>query len=216
MTSGRGVDGKGEFRLTDDPSTTDDQEGDWSLLEATTDLSTAPFGRLVDRYYRPALAFCLQILGDQQKAEDVVQQGFVNIFRTRERHERRAQFKTFLFKVLLNLSINELNRKPAPIPISTLFEDDQGGGVFGDEQAQDPASALVVDELQEMIARGILQLPPKHRAALYLREYMQLPYSEIALSLDASLGEVKIWIFRGRNKLQEILRPYLDQGESIP
>ncbi len=201
--------------MADDVCDTDDQRSDWELIEATTDLSTAPFSCLVDRYYRPALAFCLQVLGDQQKAEDVVQQGFVNIFRTRERHERRAQFKTFLFRVLLNLSINELNRRPAPVPLSNLFEDDQGAGVFSDKKHEDPPSSLETEELQEMIARGVLQLPPKHRAALYLREYMQLPYSEIAQALEASLGEVKIWIFRGRNRLQEILRPYLDKGESI-
>lgn len=217
-TSGLGVEPARERvpLITDSPNSTDRTDDDWDLLEATTEFSTGPFSLLVDRYYRAALAFCIQVLGDQQKAEDVVQQGFVNIFRTRDRHERRAQFKTFLFRVLLNLCINELNRRPAPVPISSLFDDDSGGDIFGDESSIDPAGSLEAAELQEMIRRGVLRLPPKHRAALYLREYMQLPYAEIAQSLDASLNEVKIWIFRGRNKLQEILRPYLDKGESIP
>ena len=189
---------------------------DWDLLESTTELTTAPFGCLVDRYYRPALAFCIQILGGQQRAEDIVQQGFVNIFRTRDRHERRAQFKTFLFKVLLNLSINELNRKPAPTSLSTLFDDDQGSGVVSDKRPNDPAFMMESEELQQMIGRAVLQLPTRHRAALYLREYMQLSYADIAVTMDASLPEVKIWIFRARNKLQEILQPYLDRGEPIP
>lgn len=196
----------------------DSHDDDWRLLKATTLEDTSGYTQLVRKYYRSAVAFCVQVLGDHQKAEDVVQRGFVNIFQARERYESRARFKTFLFKVLLNLCINELNRKKDPVPISTVAEDDDRSAEswFEDPAGHDPGRAMESEETLAMIKRGVMLLPPKHRAALYLREYMQLPYAEIATALEASLNEVKIWIYRGRNRLQEILKPYLDRGERIP
>lgn len=194
------------------------RDDDWELLRRATPDDTSSFERLVSRHYRQAVAFCQQILGDHQKAEDIVQKGFVNIFQARERYEHRARFKTFLFKVLLNLCINELNRKRGPIPLSSVAADDEGdltGAHFHDRSSPDPTRGIESEEALAMIKKGVMQLPPKHRAALYLREYGQMPYAEIATALGASLGEVKIWIHRGRNRLQEILRPYLERGEPI-
>ena len=189
---------------------------DWELLERTSAADTSAYSQLVTKYYGSAVSFCFQILGDHQRAEDVVQKGFVNIFQARDRYERRAKFKTFLFKVLLNLCINELNRKKVPTTLSGLVEEDSAAeSLFADVTAPDPARTAESEEALEMIRRGVMRLPPKHRAALYLREYLQLSYLDIAEALEASLNEVKIWIYRGRHRLQQILKPYLERGERI-
>lgn len=192
------------------------ERDDWQLLKLATAEDTSSYAELVQKYYRPAVAFCFHVLGDRDRAEDMVQRGFVNIYRARERFESRASFKTLLFKVLLNLCINELNRRREPTSFSTLVDaDEQAESLFRDPKSPDPTSRIESAEVQEMIRRGVMRLTPKHRAALYLRDYMELSYAEIAVALEASLNEVKIWIFRGRNKLQEILKPYLERGESI-
>jgi RNA polymerase sigma-70 factor, ECF subfamily len=198
---------------------TDEQaaDDDWALLKRTTAEDASGYEQLVEKHYSAAVAFCAQVVGDHHRAEDVVQRAFVNIFQARERIEDRAKFTTFLYKVLLNLSINELARKKGPVPLSSVVsaDDAPAESLFQDLASPDPTRQIETEECLEMIRRGVMQLSPKHRAALYLREYTQLSYNEIAAALDASLNEVKIWIFRGRNKLEEILKPYLEEGKRI-
>lgn len=189
---------------------------EWDLLE-TKEGAAEAYEEIVRRHYQPAFQFARQILTDTQLAEDVVQKAFVNIYVTRERCQRRAKFKTFLFRVVSNLAINEINRKRPVASVSEVVPEFAEGGdmSFLDPASIRPEAALESAELGEMIDAALQQLPPRHRAALYLREYQQLPYVGIADILDASLNEVKIWIHRGRAALQKILKPYLDRGESI-
>ncbi len=189
---------------------------EWDLLEQGGTEAGA-YEEIVRRHYQAAYLFARQILADDHQAEDVVQKAFVNIYVARERCERRAQFKTFLFRVVSNLAINELNRKKPHPSLSEVMPETQDGSSlsFADPHTAMPEQSLASQELGEMISAALWQLPPSHRAALYLREYQQMSYAGIAEVLEASLGEVKIWIHRGRGALQRILKPYLDRGESI-
>ncbi len=138
-----------------------------------------------------------------------MQRGFLNVFKTRERHVERAQFRTFLYRVLLNLCLNDLAKKDAR-HVST---DDDETARLPDVRAADPAAAVERAELRTAVDAAVARLAPKHRAALYLREYEGLAYDRIAEVLEASLAEVKIWIFRGRRRLAVLLAPYLERGE---
>lgn len=190
---------------------------DWELLEGATAEDPKGFAELVARHHAAAVAFCEQVLGDHQAAEDVVQKGFINIFNARERFERRARFKALLYRVLLNLCLNELDRKAPAAHLSSMGGDEGEGGeaMVSDPGAQRPERSALDRELGDMLSRAVMKLPPKHRAALYLREYVQLSYADIASALSANLGEVKIWIHRGRAAVQSMIRPYLDRGEAV-
>ncbi len=189
---------------------------DWDLLQSSQEGGKA-YEEIVGKHYQSAFLFARQILGDDHRAEDVVQKAFVNIYVARDRMERRAKFRTFLFRVVTNLALNELKRKK-PHPSLSEVHPDQDGGIgssFSDPSTKSPQAHLESQELGQMIDAALQKLPPKHRAALYLREYQQLTYARIAEVLEASMNEVKIWIHRGRSALQENLKPYLDRGESI-
>ena len=193
-----------------------DPEEEWRLLEGSTRGDHSGFTELVRRYHRPGLAFCHQILGDYQKAEDAVQKGFANLFQSAARFERRARLKTLLFKIFLNLCINELAKKGENhASFSALGDETDGAPALRDGTSPEPGRSMDDAELAEMVRRALLRLNPRHRAALYLREYADLSYAEIALALSASLAEVKIWIHRGRLAVQDLVRPYLDDGEPI-
>jgi len=193
------------------------ETSDWELLEGSTAEDAGGFAVLVERHHAPAVAFCEQVLGDHQLAEDVVQKGFVNIFNARERFERRARFKALLYRVLLNLCLNELERKVPAAHLGSMGSEEGKGveALVRDEQSRPPDHEILNRELANMLHRAILKLPPKHRAALYLREYVQMSYADIASVLGANLGEVKIWIHRGRAAVQSLIQPYLDKGEAV-
>ncbi|HYC76266.1 MAG TPA: RNA polymerase sigma factor [Planctomycetota bacterium] len=193
------------------------EPSDWDLLRRTAADDRDAYAALVGRHYRPAVAFCRQVLGDHHRAEDVVQRGFLNIFRSAGRCEERARFKTFLYRVLLNLCLNEMERRA---PLAPLGDEDGEAslapprGGFG-RTPEDPRATLERSELRAVLDAAVARLPAKHRGALYLREYEGLAYEQIADVLEASLAEVKIWIHRGRKRLATLLRPYLERGEGV-
>lgn len=190
---------------------------DWELL-AKSATDSGAYTRLVERHYAASVGFAFQILHDHQKAEDVVSRSFVNIFLGRDRFEERARFRTFLFKVVSNLALNELAKRSGSVDLSSLApEDGSAEERIADTTtvSADPGDIVEGREAAEMIRQGVMKLPPKHRAALYLREYADQSYLEIAETLQASLAEVKIWIYRGRQRLQKLLEPYLDRGDAV-
>jgi RNA polymerase sigma-70 factor (ECF subfamily) len=191
---------------------------DWDLLARSQDGDPSGFGEIVRRHYRSAVAFCAQVLGDPHRAEDIVQRGFLNLFLARDRYREQAQFKTLLFRILLNLTINEIHRRTSAVSLSTLSRDGEGDPTrfLVDRRAADPATLAEERESRLLLRDAMLRLRPEHRAALWLREREHLTYQEIAEALDASLAEVKVWIHRARKRLLDLMLPYLDHGESLP
>lgn len=192
------------------------ETSDWDLFLRTQDTGAPAFGALVQRYFRAAVAFCAQVLGDHQKAEDLAQRGFARLFQARSRYERRGPFRTLLFRVLLNLCLNELQKRTRTTPESDVGTTSTNGVVGRAEgrQVDDPARVAESKELDRVIREAVDRLPPKQRAALFLREYQGFAYQDIASALDVSLAEVKVSIHRARRQVLELLRPYLDRGDS--
>jgi len=183
-------------------------------LQRSSSEDASVFGELVRRHYHSAVVFCTQVLGDHGRAEDIVQRGFLNIYRARGRYQEKARFKTLLYRVLLNLSINELRRRSGTVSMSALSGVEEDREVMvQDRYAPDPADLAEEAEGRRILSDAMSKLRAEHRAALWLREHERMPYQEIAEALDASLGEVKIWIHRARKQLFELLLPYIDRGE---
>jgi len=191
---------------------------DWELLERSSSEDASMFGELVRRHYGASVAFCAQVLGDHGRAEDVVQRGFLRIFGARSRYREQARFKTLLFRVLLNLSINEIRKRASAAQLSAVGGEvvGEGGSLLQDVKSPDPFELVEEKEGRAMLRQALQRLRPRHRAALWLREHEQLSYQEIADALEASLPEVKIWIHRARKKLLAMLTPYLERGDSLP
>jgi RNA polymerase sigma-70 factor, ECF subfamily len=189
-------------------------DDDWELLGKSAKGDAEAFGTLASRHYRPAVAFCRRVLGDHHGAEDVVQRGLLNVYRRRDRLEPRASFRTFLYRALLNLCLNEIARRK-PVSAGEVDETDatDDAPVAPFARSCDPQSAIARRELREAIDAAVAKLGPKHRAALYLRDYEELSYGRIAEVLEASLSEVKIWIHRGRKRVAAMMGPYLERGE---
>lgn len=190
--------------------------GDWTLLARSAAGEESAYADLVARHHDSGLALARHMLGDLQKAEDVLQKAFSNVYKHRARLTRKARFRTFFFRVVTNLCLKELARRRSAIPFSTLEKDGERSTMqAADPSASDPLRELEYREVDEIIVQALDRLRPEHRAALWLRENEGLSYQEIAEALEASLAEVKIWIHRARKKLMELLGPYLERGRGL-
>jgi RNA polymerase sigma-70 factor, ECF subfamily len=177
---------------------------------------TAAFASLVDKYKQPVLNVVTRTLRDATEAEDLAQNAFVQVWKSRARYRASAKFSTWLFTITRNLCLNEIRRRsrhPAE-PLDAPHPEHAGEMLHQppDLQTTAPPDALLHGELERKIEEALAALPENQRTAILLCRQDELSYEEIAKVLGCSLSATKSLIFRGRETLKQWLKPYLRSG----
>ncbi len=175
----------------------------------------AAFDRLVERYSSLVYALLTRFLGGRSGREDLVQEVFLRVIRSRGRYQPTARFSTWLYRIVFNLSVNTTQRgAPEGLsldrPVGEGGEVDLGRLVAAD--VEDPSAGLERDDVVRAVREAIAALPENQRMALVLAKYHDQPYVEIAQVLGSSEKAVKSLIHRARETLRERLAPLLAQG----
>ena len=177
----------------------------------------AAFTELVEKWKQPVMNFIFGTLRDEIEAEDVAQNTFVQVWKSRARYERTAKFSTWLFTIARNLCLNEIRRRsrhPAESLEETFGEnDDQPSRQFEDKNIALATENVLHGELAKKIEEALAELPENQRTAILLCRRDEVSYEEIAEILGCSLSATKSIIHRGRETLKEKLKPYLQTGE---
>lgn len=152
------------------------------------------FEELMHKYRIPALRFALRYLKNEYTAEDIVQDSFADLYVNRDRYQKKYTFKTYLFTIVKNKSISCL-RKKSHFSIDDL------------ELAcpETPESGYIARESRNLVRKTIGLLKEEYQTVLYLKEYEDFSYAEIAGIMGKSTEQVKILIFRARKKLKVLL-----------
>ena len=177
----------------------------------------AAFAALVEQYKQPLFNFVFRTLRDETETEDVAQNTFLQVWKSRARYERTAKFSTWLFTIARNLCLNEIRRRSRH-PAESLEEthpehDDQPSRQYEDKKIFLPTETALHGELAQKIEEALAELPENQRTAILLCRQDELSYEEIAEVLDCSLSATKSLIHRGREFLKEKLKPYLQSGD---
>ena len=172
------------------------------------------FQELVERYQTRLLNFIYRTIGDREKAEDLVQEVFIRVYRHLHRFDRSKKFSTWAYTIASNLAKNELrNRSRNPLVLfQTMkgsWEDEDRPLQFEDTTAR-PDDLYRKRHLRELVAETVSKLPAHHREVFVLRELEGKSYEEIAEITDCNLGTVKSRLNRARNSFAEIVAPYMD------
>lgn len=140
----------------------------------------------------------LRLGNDRELALDLAQDTFIRAFGALGTFRAGAAMRPWLFRIANNLFLDHV-RKKRPDSLEALAED---GLDPGDD---DPAIVRLGEGLD--LAQALAKLPVPWRQALVLRHDDDLPYEEIAGILDVPLGTVKTWLYRGRERLKQLLAP---------
>ncbi len=177
----------------------------------------AAFAELVEKYKQPVMNFVFRSLRDEIEAEDLAQNVFLQVYKSRSRYKQTAKFSTWLFTIARNLCLNELRRRsrhPAESIEETQAEhEDQPQRQYEDKSQLAPPEQLLQGELSRKIEEALADLPENQRSAILLCRREDLSYEEIAGILQCSLSATKSLIHRGRETLKEKLKPYLQTGD---
>jgi RNA polymerase sigma-70 factor (ECF subfamily) len=170
------------------------------------------FRVLVERYQERAYGLALRVLRDEEWARDVVQEGFLKVYRSLDRFEGRSSFYTWLYRIVLNLCLDakrsDRSNRQVEWDETAPLEADPGSAdavSAAHQEFEGPAGSLERAELREFMARAIEQLPDDARQTLLLREVEGLSYAEIAECLGVPKGTVMSRLHHARRRVREVL-----------
>jgi RNA polymerase sigma-70 factor (ECF subfamily) len=193
---------------------------DAALMLRTKQGDRGAFTELVEKYKQPVMNLAFRTLRDLTEAEDLAQNVFLQVYKSRGRYQQTAKFSTWLFTIARNLCLNELRRRsrhPAESIEETHAENEShDGGLqrqYEDKSQLAPPETLLQGELAQKIEEALAELPENQRSAILLCRQDDLSYEEIAGILDCSLSATKSLIHRGRETLKEKLKRYLKTGD---
>jgi RNA polymerase sigma-70 factor, ECF subfamily len=172
------------------------------------------FTVLADRYQGRLLNFVYRTTGDRERAEDLVQETFIRVYRHLHRFDQSKKFSTWAYTIASNLAKNELrNRSRNPLvlfqAIKSNWDADQRPLEWEDNTYR-PDDLFRKRHLRQMVESAVEELPEHHRAVFILREMEGKTYEEIAEITGCNLGTVKSRLNRARNNFAQIIEPLLD------
>jgi RNA polymerase sigma-70 factor (ECF subfamily) len=180
------------------------------LLKKAGEGDQAAFLELYERYRDPIFRFAYRLLGSVEIAEDVTHDCFLSLIRKHENFRpERASLKTYLYAAARNLSLKHFR--------------DQGRETGLDEVSREPIDSprrgplrkVLEAELATQVREAILSLPPLQREALILFEYEGLSLNEVAEVAGTDAGAIKARLYRAREGLRRMLRPYLEGNQQL-
>jgi len=172
------------------------------------------YRELIGRYQRPVFSLIYRLVRDREKAEDLVQEVFIRVYRHIHRFDRSKKFSTWVYTIASNLAKNELrNRSRNPLvlfqTIRGTWDDEDRPLQFEDTTAR-PDDMYRKRHLRELVEDTVAKLPEHHRQVFVLRELEGKSYEEIADITDCNLGTVKSRLNRARNAFASIIEPKID------
>jgi RNA polymerase sigma-70 factor, ECF subfamily len=204
-----------EFGMRPEPSLSPLKELDDSgVVAAFLAGNKRAFNELVDRYQGRLLNFVYRTTGDRERAEDLVQETFIRIYRHLHRFDQSKKFSTWAYTIASNLAKNELrNRSRNPLVLFQVLKkswDADERPLEWEDNTYRPDDLFRKRHLRQMVESAVSELPEHHRKVFVLREMEGKTYEEIAEITDCNLGTVKSRLNRARNSFAQIIAPLLD------
>ena len=171
------------------------------------------FEFLVQKYRRPIVSFMYRMARNAAAAEDLAQEVFLRVYRSRESYEASAKFTTWLYRIATNLAVNHARdtRHERPEVQVSLDEpdDDTGTTLEVPDAALNAEQVMVRQERMLAIRRKVEALPEQQRLAVVMHKYQQMDYKQIAEVLKKSESATKSLLFRAYETLREQLKEFI-------
>lgn len=146
---------------------------------------------------------CLRMVGKREEAEDLAQEVFLRIHRHLARFSGRSSLKTWIYRITINYCRSKLSRKRWFW--RSIKEEDEEGGIQLEDTGRSPEDHSLANDDARTVTRALLEIKPKFREAVVLRDLEGMSYDEIAEVLNVRIGTVRSRIARGREQLRKVL-----------
>jgi len=182
------------------------------LVRASRAGDADAFDRLVESHYRSVYNTAYRMLRTPSAASDATQATFVRVWEALSSFRGDASFSTWLYRITMNVCLDELRRNKNR-PLSLTLEDDDGeptGERDMPDFSDEPSGTAEQRELQQLVHEAIGRLSEDFRAVIVLYDIRGLSYQEISDALQVPLGTVKSRLNRARQALREEMEPWVE------
>jgi RNA polymerase sigma-70 factor (ECF subfamily) len=171
------------------------------------------FDYLVQKYRRPMVSFMYRMARNSAAAEDLAQEVFLRVYRSRASYEANAKFTTWLYRIATNLAVNharDTRHERPEVQVSLDEPDDDTGATLELPDGHLTAEqAMVRRERMLAIRSKVEALPEQQRLAVIMHKYQQMDYKQIADVLKKSESATKSLLFRAYETLREQLKEFV-------
>ncbi len=175
------------------------------------------FEFLIEKYRKPMVSFMYRMVHNQAVAEELAQEVFLRVYRSRQTYRAEARFSTWLYRIATNLGVNHARDTRHERAAQTVYLDqpDPETGITPDVADSRPGAEeeLVKDERMRAIRKHVMALPERQRAAVLMHKYQGLDYREIGAVLHLSESATKSLLFRAYQTLRERLKDFVEANQ---
>jgi RNA polymerase sigma-70 factor (ECF subfamily) len=192
---------------------------DAQLMLRVRDGDEESFRVLLEKHRNPLIHFLYRMVQDQPVSEELAQEVFLRIYKSRASYEVTARFTTWMFRIATHVALNWLrDEKNARAEVrldGSRLDEDRGGDLPPREVPDRKPSVeqrMVYQARLQEIRDAIGLLPEKQRAAVLMHKYEEMEYSQIAKVLDCSESALKSLLFRAYETLRARLAHMVTEG----
>jgi RNA polymerase sigma-70 factor (ECF subfamily) len=193
--------------------------GDFSLLtdaEVMLELrggNMAAFDVLLGKYRKPIVHFMFRMVHNQAVAEELAQEVFLRVYRSRETYRAEARFSTWVYRIATNLGVNHARDTRHERTASTVYldEPDSDTGTTPDVPDSTPSAEANILRRERMnaIRQHVMALPERQQHAVLMHKYEGMDYKQIGEVLKLSESATKSLLFRAYQTLREKLKDFV-------
>jgi RNA polymerase sigma-70 factor (ECF subfamily) len=190
---------------------------DAQLMLRVRDGDEESFRVLLDKHRNPLVHFLYRMVQEQAVAEELAQEVFLRIYKSRLSYEPTARFTTWMFRIATHLALNWL-RDEKNERAQERLDKDRGGDLPAREVPDHKPSVeqrMVYQARLREVRDAIGKLPEKQRAAVLMHKYEEMEYAQIAGVLGCSESAVKSLLFRAYETLRARLAHMVTGGGSL-
>lgn len=173
----------------------------------------AGFDYLIQKYRKPIIRFMFRMVHNQAVAEELAQEVFLRVYRSRETYRAEARFSTWLYRIATNLGVNHARDTKRERSASTVYldEPDPESGTTPDvaDSTPDVEAKILRRERMAAIRQHVMALPERQRMAVLMHKYEGMDYRQIGEVLKLSESATKSLLFRAYQTLREKLKDFI-------
>jgi RNA polymerase sigma-70 factor (ECF subfamily) len=171
------------------------------------------FDVLLGKYRKPIVHFMFRMVHNQAVAEELAQEVFLRVYRSRETYRAEARFSTWLYRIATNLGVNHARDTRHERTASTIYLDavDAETGTTPDVADDTPSAEadLLQQERRNAIRQHVMALPERQKTAVLMHKYEGMDYKQIGEVLKLSESATKSLLFRAYQTLREKLKAFV-------
>ena len=193
-------------RVNNVKAVTSPRDADADLMLRVREGDPASFGLLLERHRGPVIHFLYRMVQNQAVAEELAQEVFLRVYKSRATYEPAAKFTTWLFRIATHLGLNWIrDGRGEKLQRSLDQQTRESGGKQLPDRTKTVEEELVHQAKLREVRRAIQSLPSKQRAAVMMHKYEEMEYAQIAMVLSCSESAVKSLLFRAYEALRSRL-----------